>query len=375
MSLDFNEKQERKIKDYCERNSINEDDLIGKIEEKYSELEENGELFYEGDPEKTHDLRMARAIRAGQGSFRRFIRNLRNAKPGVLICRHRDVGFDQFQVNKAKKYSDDNGIAKAIADGYMDKDGHPLYTSGPNKGQPVPKPESYTRITGYVTTEDNKGNKVHDLRCFSVGENVIHKKIPMCEHIRISYGDGTKKAKDYPYTEEPLLFYNDSGIINEQAGPYGEEDLAEILEVWNSLFDDLHFCSTFADLSDFKDKHCYDMQAKNKEEMFTFCTVPAMCAEIYIDPEYEDKTYQDYSVTITMLEANGDMHDLTCYVSHDAIQGLHLEEGLQGIAVMQAYKTKTDSYTKWHLGGFLPISDDIVVEEYFAPTEEDASDV
>ncbi len=372
MSLDFTEKQERKIKSYCERNSINESDLIERIENKYAELVSNGELAVDGDEAKTHDLRVARAIRAGQGSFRRFIRNLRNAKTGFLICRHRDVGFDQSQINRAEKYKDDNGMPKAIADGYMDEDGHHLYTFGPNKGQPVPKPESYTRITGYVTTEDDKGNKFHDLRCFSVGENAIHKTIPMCEHAKISYGAGTKAAKDYPYTEEPLLFYNDGGVINDQAGPYDEDELTDILLTWNELFENLHFCSTYKDLTMFQVEHYYDLEAKNKEEMFTFCTIPAMCAEIYIDPDYEDKSYQDYMVTITMLESNGDMHDLTCWVSRDAMQGLHIEEGLQGIAVMQAYKTKTDdNWVRWHLGGFLPVSDDVIIEEYFASEEEE----
>lgn len=366
MSLEYTEKQESKIKEYCERNSIKESDLKEQIEAKYEELEKNGELIVEDDPEKTHERRMARSIRAGQGYFRRFIKNLRDAKPGMLICRHRDIGFDQFQINIALKYRDENGIAQAIEQGYMNDKEQCLYTSGVNVGKVIPKPKSYTRITGYITTTDKKGNKFHDIRCFSVNEDAIHKRIPMCEHVRVSYGEGTKELKGYPYTKEPLLFYRDSGVIADQSGPYDENELAEILEAWNELIDDLHFCPTFKDLVEFQGSFFQNLRDKENKNAFTFCTVPAMCAEIYVDPEDEDKTYIDRMVTITMLETNGDMHDLTCFVPLETLQGLNIEEGMQGLAVLQAYKTKEeDTFTKWHLGGFLPISDDIVIEEYF----------
>ena len=70
---------------------------------------------------------------------------------------------------------------------------------------------------------------------------------------------------------------------------------------------------------------------------------------------------------------------LNVYVPKEMLKGLAMHEDDQGIFVLQSssYKDKegNDKY-QWHLGGFLPVDDDVDVEEFFGiAITEDGEDV
>lgn len=385
MNIEYSEKQEKAIQQYCQRNSINEADLKAKIEDKYAALVASNELVVEDDPEATHERRMARAIRAGQGYFRKFLRKLGKAKPGMLICRHRTIGFDQFQINIAKRYVDEHGEEKAIADGYLNEAGKYLYTSGGNKGKPVGKPKSFTHLTGYTKTTDAKGNNYYDLRCFIVREDEIHKPIPMCQYSKIAAGEGKSPKENYPHSDDNVCFYNGGVADTEIATPYDEDAFLDIINTWNEVIDEMHFCNNFNELLDYGSKYAAILGDKNDKHAYDFCIVPGICSEILVNDKNKDeddslpkderdwhKTYMDRNVGISIIDPiTYDMHDISCFVSYDDMKGLAIDDGMQGLFVLQAYKKEGDSWCRWHLGGFLPVDDVIDLGEFLNnPGEE-----
>lgn len=384
MSIEYTEKENEHIKEYCESNSLKEDDVKAIVEKKYMGYVSSGQLLVEDDPELTHERRMARAIRAGQGYFRKYLKKLNDAKPGMLICRHRTVGFDQFQIDVAKRYVDEHGREKAIEDKYMNEAGKYLYTSGDKTGKPIDRPNSFTNITGYITTVDAKGNKYHDLRCFSVNEKEIHKIIPVCQYSKIAAGEGNKQREGYPHSDKNLLFYNGGMVDSTVEVPYDEESFLDIITTWNDVIDEMHFCSDFTELLNFGEEYCNVLSDKNNEHVFDFCIVPGICSEILVNNKTKDEdlslpsSEQDWNkdfinreVNVTIINPETyDMHDITIFASYDAMQGLAIDDGMQGLFVLQAFKNKEDDqWCRWHLGGFLPADDMIDLGKLLSDSE------
>lgn len=336
-----------------------------------SMIEDEIETIYEKlNPEDfdSDDDRKIRAIRRGRGVFRRKASQLGKAQEGMIVFRYRDYSFDRDQYNRALAEEIKTGREEAIKNGFINKNGEPLYQYGNSKGKVIKSPKANGSAVGYFCTIDKKTNKeIIEPKYIAINERLVNDKIPVCQMGKIAGSVGKSATKDFPFTKDKTVWFNASTIDDEHKAPYSKEELAVILTDWDKAFGDkVPKIATYEELLDYGDEHC--LRKGDKKHQFDFCFVPGIISSIDT-PETE---YESTRVNIEFSDYDeGKTHYVSVFLSPGQLKGLCMEEGSIGICALQAYNFSSDlDDPYWHLGGFLCAKDDVPIEEFFGIEDE-----
>lgn len=359
---------------FAEKNNLSIDEMNLKAQEVYDELDANK---FASD-----DARWARAYRRVRGAFRKKARSMSNSVDGMIVCRMTNRDFDRNQYDYAMRTLNKDGLESAISQGLVNKDGNPIYRWGDSAGKVIlnenkepGRPQASGRAIGYTFEKTADGEyKNIDPRFIIISKRKNDDTIPVCQVGRLALSISDDKQKGF-FSGNHSAYYNDASISNEYKAPYSYDEIQEILGQWNQAFgDNLNVISNAVDLREFGENHAYSKD--NKECEYDFCVIPGNVAAISPGPtKYHNDTvvleFMDYVELETSI--------LNVYVPKEMLKGLEMHEDDQGIFVLQSssYKDKegNDKY-QWHLGGFLPVDDDVDVEEFFGiDITEDEEDV
>lgn len=354
------EKEEIKTRKFAETNGLSLAMIEEEIENIYNDL--NPDDF------DSDEARKIRAIRRGRGAFRKQASQLRQAQEGMIVFRYRDFSFDRDQYNRAMAAEIKTGREQAIKDGFMNKNGQPLYIYGRNKGEVIEKPSANGSAAGYFCVIDKKTQKeVIKPKYFAISERVVNDAIPVCQIGQIAASVGKDANKKFQYTKDKMVWFNASTIDDEHRAPYSEEDLSVILTDFDKAFGDLvPKLTTYEELLDYGEEHC-QRKGKDDKHQFDFCFIPGVISSIDT-PETE---YENVRVNIEFTDYETDeTYYVSVFLPPGHLKGLYMEEGSIGICALQAYNFSSDiDDPYWHLGGFLCAKDGVSVEKFFGVEE------
>lgn len=359
------EKKERKINEvFAAKHDLSVEQINAAAKEEFDKL--NPEDF------ASDDARWGRALRRARGGFRAIASKMKNSKDGMIVCRFRDNDFARGQYNWAKRVEATEGLEAAIKQGFMNKEGQPIFKRGNDIGKVIAEPSAYGGAAGYFIDYDH-GDRIITPKYINIGKDHVENNIPICQIGRISANDAKKVQDGFPYSNEVSMWYNASTLDPEHHAPYDADEIMQILSDWNEAFGtDIPAITTEIDLMDFGRDHCHITGTDHK---YDFCYLPGRIVQIMV-PKTQ---YDDIRVVIEFLDY-GTLQDrvINTFIPRGAFQGLYLQEDLLGICVLQSYDFKDNAENtvhKWHLGGFLPVNNDVEVERFFGVTYEDDEDV
>ena len=350
------EKKEQKINEkFAEKYGLSIEQLNKAAEEEYEKL--NPEDF------PSDDARKGRALRRARGGFRAIAAKMKNSKDGMIVCRFRDSDFARNQYNRAKRVEANEGTEAAIKQKLMNKEGQPIFQYGNDIGKVIAKPTAFGGAAGYFI-DYKDGERIITPKYISIGENYVNNEIPICQLGRLSVNNGKKVQENFPYSDDNIVWYNASTLDDDHQAPYSAEEIVQILSDWNEAFGtSIPAITTRDELADFGREHC--QITKDDGHQYDFCYVPARIAQVMpiTNP------YEDVRVVIEFLDSET-LEDeiLNVFIPQGAFQGLYLQEDRLGICILQSYdfsNKKDDTQHKWHLGGFLPVQNDVEVERFF----------
>ena len=328
----------------------------------------------------SEDARWARAYRRVRGAFQKKAKTMNNAQNGMIVCRMTNRDFDRNQYDYAMRVVLKDGEDAALAQGLINKDGHPIYRWGDSQGNPIlnenkepGRPQVSGRAIGYTFDKNDDGEYTSiDSRYIIISRAKSDNMIPVCQVGQLSLSIADEKVENF-FNDNHFAYYNDASLSNTQKAPYGYEEVQEILGQWNEAFGEhLNVISNAKDLTEFSQNHSYSKD--NKKCEYDFCVIPGIVSAI--DPgatKYHNDTivleFIDYDTLETSI--------LTIFMPKEMLQGLHMCEDDQGIFILQSSSyVNRDGETKyqWHLGGFLPVDDDVDIEEFFGIAIEDGEE-
>ena len=357
--------EKRANESFAQKNGLSIDEMNQKAQEIYNELDANQ---FAND-----DARWGRAYRRARGAFRKKARSMANSVDGMIVCRMTNKDFNRNQYDFAMRVMERDGMDAAISQGLMNKDGQPIYKWGNDIGKPIVdddgnpgRPLASGRAIGYTFKRDKEGvYESIDPRYIVINKKKTDSAIPVCQVGKLAISIGDDKQANF-FGDNNFAYYNDASIDNTHKAPYNFEEVQEILGQWNQAFGN-HFAviSNINDLVSFEMDHAYSKD--NKDCEYDFCVIPGTITAISPNGKYNNATvvlefvdYDDPDLETSLL---------TVYIPEPMLQGLHMQEDDQGIFVLQAFEGK--EHTRWHLGGFLHVADDVDVEEFFGVKLED----
>lgn len=356
------EKKERKINEvFAAKHDLSIEQINKAAQEEFDKL--NPDDFV------SDDARWGRALRRARGGFRAIASKMKNSKDGMIVCRFRDSDFARNQYNRAKRVEATEGLEEAIKQKLMNKDGQPIFQYGSDIGKVITEPTAFGGAAGYFIDYQN-GERIITPRYINIGKNHVENNIPICQSGRISANEAKKIQTGFPYSKDVGVWYNASTLDPEHQAPYNAEEVIQILSDWNAAFGtSIPAITTRMELADFGREHCHI--TKDDGYQYDFCYVPARIVQIVV-PKTQ---YDDIRVVIEILDYDTlDDQTLNTFIPQGAFQGLFLQEDLLGICVLQSYdfqNKQEDTQHRWHLGGFLPVQNDVEVERFFGVTYED----
>lgn len=352
---------------FAKKNNLSIDEMNIRAQEVYDTLNEADFA--------TDDARWARAYRRVRGAFRKKARSMANSESGMIVCRMSNKDFDRNQYDYAMRILLKDGKEQALAQGFVNKDGNPIYRFGDKTGQVIlndnnepGRPGASGRAIGYTFKTDDEGNLTDvQSRYIIISKRKVDDHIPVCQIGNLSISVADDKQANFPYSDNNFAYYNDSSLSAINQPPYNTDEVNFILHQWNEAFgDNFTIVSNVNDLETFKNEHAYSKD--HKENEYDFCVVAGIVGEIF--PSQYGK-YGNSSVTIEFVDYETlETDTLRMFVPEEMLQGLCMAEDDQGIFVLQVSKGKND-IVMWHLGGFLPVADDVDVEAFFGINMEE----
>lgn len=359
------EKKERKINEvFAAKHDLSIEQIDAAAKEEFEKL--NPEDF------ASDDARWGRALRRARGGFRAIASKMKNSKDGMIVCRFRDSDFARGQYNRAKRIEATEGLEAAIKKGVMNKEGQPIFKYGSDAGKVIAEPSAFGGAAGYFIDYDN-GERIITPKYINIGKDHVENNIPICQMGRIAANDAKKVQPNFPYSKEVSMWYNASTLDPQHRAPYDADEIMEILSDWNNAFgSEIPAITTEVDLMDFGREYCC---IKGDDHKYDFCYLPGRIVQIVV-PKTQ---YDDIRVVIEFLDySTFQDRVINTFIPRGAFQGLFLQEDLLGICVLQSYDfqgNEENTMHRWHLGGFLPVNNDVEVERFFGVTYEDDEDV
>lgn len=322
--IDNVESERERNKKFAEENDISQEEM----EEVYQEI-------YKNLPEElTGDKREARALRKARNSLKRIVNSQGTLLDGFILMRFQDNDFEANTWRKVDDFVKEHGIDEARAKGMINEDGDyihsPFTTQFANQHGKVIDPKNVRGSAIGIVTNDG----VNELRWLNIGKFAVNNKIPLCREVKLGIKEGNQPGPLYP--DRNAYFLNNVRLSQDSNAYYSEEDFQAYADLIEQLCGDIAYY-TKGEINEYANE--------NSSNRNNFIVVPVHSVIRIGAPLNNGNVPID-------LEIDDD--SLTVWASKNVFKDLTIEEGIQGIAMINTY-VKNDGEAGCRIGGFLPL--------------------
>lgn len=317
------ESEKEKNTKFAQENNISEDEM----EQVYLEIFENL------PDDITGDNRVKRALRKTRGTLKRKANIQGTVLDGFIFMRFRDNDFEKNAWDKVDKYVSEHGIDEAREKGFVNKKDEYIHSSltttfSNQKGKVIDKDNVRGSAAAIVTND--KG--VNELRWLNIGKFNVYDNIPLCREVQLIIKEGNQKG---PLFDGVAYFLN--GVKITQSNAYYSD---EEFQAYGNLIEEL--CG---DITYYTKDEIDDFAKSKRSDRNNFIAVPVSSVSRI------GNKIDNGSVPIE-LELDDDQ--ITVWADKNIFKDLTIEEGIQGIAMLNTYVNKED-VPGYRIGGFLPL--------------------
>lgn len=316
------ESEKEKNAKFAQENNISEEEM----EEVYQEI-------FENLPENlTGDNRVKRALRKTRGTLKRKANIQGTVLDGFIFMRFRDNDFEKNAWNKVDKYVKEHSIEEATEKGFVNGEGkyvHSAFTTtfSDQKGRVIDKDNVRGSAAAIVTND--KGQ--NELRWLNIGKFNVYDKTPLCREVQLIVKEGNNKG---PLFDNVAYFLNGTKI--EQSNAYYSD---EEFQAYGNLIEDL--CG---DITYYTKEEIDDYAKENKANKYNFIAVP-VTSVVRIGNQIDNGGIP--------IDFELDDDQITVWADKNIFKDLTIEEGIQGIAMLNTY-VNNEGNAGYRIGGFIP---------------------
>lgn len=326
MRLNINnaETERQKNIDFAKEHNISQDEMDKVYEDIFEKLPEN----------LTGEKRELRALRKTRASFKKKINSSGTRLDGFILMRFRDNDFDARAWEKVDDYVSENGIDKAKEQKLVNDEGEYLHTAfttsfSNQHGKVIDKDNVRGTAIAIVTNEENQ----NELRWLNIGKFIVNDNIPLCREVELTIKEANSPGP--LFTDKNAYFLN-SVSVDQPNTYYSEDDF----QAYGDLIEDL----------------CGDIAYYTKDEIDGFAEENADNRNNYIAVPTQSvlrigNAFDNGNVPID-LELDDDQ--ITVWAVKNIFKDLSIEEGIQGIALLNTYVNK-EGVPGYQIGGFIPL--------------------
>lgn len=299
------------------------------------EMDEVYQEIFENLPEDlTGDNRIKRALRKTRGALKKKTNVQGTELDGFIVMRFRNNDFEANAWAKVDKFVQEKGEDEAKNKGYINDEGKyvhsALTTSFSNQhGKVIDKDNVRGSAVAIVTNKNNK----NELRWLNIGKFNVFEKIPLCREVKLVIKEGNQAGPLYP--DRNAYFLN--GVKLTQANAYYSD---EEFQAYANLIETL--CG---DISYYTKEEIDEYAQQNSSNRNNFIAVPVASVSRL------GNAIDNGSVPI---EFELDDDQITAWADKDIFRDLTIEEGIQGIAMLNTYLNK-EGVPGYRIGGFIPL--------------------
>ena len=317
------EYEKEKNTKFAQENNISEEEM----EQVYLEIFENL------PDDITGDNRVKRALRKTRGALKRKANIQGTVLDGFIFMRFRDNDFEKNAWDKVDKYVSEHGIDEAREKGFVNEEDEYIHSSlttnySSQKGKVIDKDNVRGSAAAIVTND--KG--VNELRWLNIGKFNVYDNIPLCREVQLIIKEGNQKG---PLFDGVAYFLN--GVKITQSNAYYSD---EEFQAYGNLIEEL--CG---DITYYTKDEIDDFAKSKGSDRNNFIAVPVSSVSRI------GNKIDNGSVPIE-LELDDDQ--ITVWADKNIFKDLTIEEGIQGIAMLNTYVNK-ENVPGYRIGGFLPL--------------------
>ena len=317
------ESEKEKNTKFAQENNISEEEM----EQVYLEIFENL------PDDITGDNRVKRALRKTRGALKRKANIQGTVLDGFIFMRFRDNDFEKNAWDKVDKYVSEHGIDEAREKGFVNEKDEYIHSSlttnySSQKGKVIDKDNVRGSAAAIVTND--KG--VNELRWLNIGKFNVYDNIPLCREVQLIIKEGNQKG---PLFDGVAYFLN--GVKITQSNAYYSD---EEFQAYGNLIEEL--CG---DITYYTKDEIDDFAKSKGSDRNNFIAVPVSSVSRI------GNKIDNGSVPIE-LELDDDQ--ITVWADKNIFKDLTIEEGIQGIAMLNTYVNK-ENVPGYRIGGFLPL--------------------
>lgn len=317
------ESEKEKNTKFAQENNISEEEM----EQVYLEIFENL------PDDITGDNRVKRALRKTRGALKRKANIQGTVLDGFIFMRFRDNDFEKNAWDKVDKYVSEHGIDEAREKGFVNEEDEYIHSSlttnySSQKGKVIDKDNVRGSAAAIVTND--KG--VNELRWLNIGKFNVYDNIPLCREVQLIIKEGNQKG---PLFDGVAYFLN--GVKITQSNAYYSD---EEFQAYGNLIEEL--CG---DITYYTKDEIDDFAKSKGSDRNNFIAVPVSSVSRI------GNKIDNGSVPIE-LELDDDQ--ITVWADKNIFKDLTIEEGIQGIAMLNTYVNK-ENVPGYRIGGFLPL--------------------
>lgn len=317
------ESEKEKNTKFAQENNISEEEM----EQVYQEIFENL------PDDITGDNRVKRALRKTRGALKRKANIQGTVLDGFIFMRFRDNDFERNAWDKVDKYVSEHGIDEAREKGFVNEKDEYIHSAlttnfSNQKGRVIDKDNVRGSAAAIVTND--KG--VNELRWLNIGKFNVYDNIPLCREVQLIIKEGNQKG---PLFDGVAYFLN--GVKLTQANAYYSD---EEFQAYGNLIEEL--CG---DITYYTKDEIDDFAKSKGSDRNNFIAVPVSSVSRI------GNKIDNGSVPI---EFELDDDQITVWADKNIFKDLTIEEGIQGIAMLNTYVNK-EGVPGYRIGGFLPL--------------------
>ena len=317
------ESEKAKNEKFAADNNISQEEMDAVYEEILNSLPED----------LTGDNRIKRALRKTRNSFKRKVNVQGTELDGFIFMRFRNNDFEASAWAKVDKFVNENSLDEAVEKGYANTSGEyihsPLTTSFSNQhGKVIDKDNVRGSAIAIVTNADGQ----NELRWLNIGKFNVFDKIPLCREVQLIIKEGNQSGPMFP--DRNAYFLN--GVKLSQGNAYYSD---EEFQAYGNLIEKL--CG---DITYYTKKEIEEYAKTTSDGRNNFIAVPVASVSRL------GNAIDNGSVPI---EFELDDDQVTVWADKDIFRDLTIEEGIQGIAMLNTYVNK-EGVPGFRIGGFIP---------------------
>lgn len=298
------------------------------------EMDEVYQEIFDNLPEDlTGDNRIKRALRKTRGTLKKKASVQGIELDGFIFMRFRDNDFDRNAWKKVDDFINANSIEDAKQKGYVDNDGNYLHSSlttsfSNQHGKIIDKDNVRGSAIAIVTNSEG----VNELRWLNIGKFNVFDKIPLCREVKLIVKEGNQPG---PMFNKNIYFLNGVKLTDSNAFYSPEE---------------------FKAYGELIEKLCGDIVYYTKSEIDSYAASASSNKNNYIAVPVSSVSRIGNAIDNGSVPVEFELDDdqITTWADKNIFKDITIEEGIQGIAMLNTYVTK-DGVPGYRLGGFLPL--------------------